>query len=390
MKTMNVAIIGTKFMGKAHSNAWLNAPRFFDMGIKPVLKVACGQNEAELKAFAERWGWEETETDWRKVMERDDVDIVDISVPTYLHRDIAVAAAKAGKHIFCEKPFALNLDEAREMYEAAEAAGIVHYVNHNYRRCPAVMLAKRLIDEGKIGRIFHWRGAYLQDWIVDPEFPLTWHLRAETAGTGPHGDLNSHSIDLARFLVGDIKSVAAMMTTFIKERPLPGAGAATFSAGSGESTEMGQVTVDDASFMVAEFENGALGTFEASRFAPGRKNYNYFEIYGSNGSIVFNLERMNELQLFLRDDPAYAQGFRTIIATEGGQHEYVANWWPPGHIIGYEHEFHHAVVDFMKAIETGGEIRPNFYDGVKEVEVLQAGVQSAQSGERVAIASLSS
>lgn len=390
MKTMNVAIIGTKFMGKAHSNAWLNAPRFFDMGIKPVLKVACGQNEAELKAFAERWGWEETETDWRKVMERDDIDIVDISVPTYLHRDIAVAAAKAGKHIFCEKPFALNLDEAREMYEAAEAAGIVHYVNHNYRRCPAVMLAKRLIDEGKIGRIFHWRGAYLQDWIVDPEFPLTWHLRAETAGTGPHGDLNSHSIDLARFLVGDIKSVAAMMTTFIKERPLPGAGAATFSAGSGESTEMGQVTVDDASFMVAEFENGALGTFEASRFAPGRKNYNYFEIYGSNGSIVFNLERMNELQLFLRDDPAYAQGFRTIIATEGGQHDYVANWWPPGHIIGYEHEFHHAVVDFMKAIETGGDIRPNFYDGVKEVEVLQAGVQSAQSGERVAIASLSS
>ncbi|MEZ4589844.1 MAG: Gfo/Idh/MocA family oxidoreductase [Chloroflexota bacterium] len=390
MKTMNVAIIGTKFMGKAHSNAWLNAPRFFDMGIKPVLKVACGQNEAELKAFAERWGWEETETDWRKVMERDDVDIVDISVPTYLHRDIAVAAAKAGKHIFCEKPFALNLDEAREMYEAADAAGVVHYVNHNYRRCPAVMLAKRLIDEGKIGRIFHWRGAYLQDWIVDPEFPLTWHLRAETAGTGPHGDLNSHSIDLARFLVGDIKSVSAMMTTFIKERPLPGAGAATFSAGSGESTEMGQVTVDDAAFMVAEFENGALGTFEASRFAPGRKNYNYFEIYGSNGSIVFNLERMNELQLFLRDDPAYAQGFRTIIATEGGQHEYVANWWPPGHIIGYEHEFHHAVVDFMKAIETGGEIRPNFYDGVKEVEVLQAGVQSAQSGQRVAIASLSS
>ena len=390
MKTMNVAIIGTKFMGKAHSNAWLNAPRFFDMGIKPVLKVACGQNEAELKAFAERWGWEETETDWRKVIERDDVDIVDISVPTYLHRDIAVAAAKAGKHIFCEKPFALTLAEAQDMYNAAKETGIVHYLNHNYRRCPAVMLAKRLIDEGKIGRIFHWRGTYLQDWIVDPEFPLTWHLRAETAGTGPHGDLNSHSIDLARFLVGDIKAVAAMMTTFIKERPLPGAGAATFSAGSGESTEMGQVTVDDASFMLAEFENGALGTFEASRFAPGRKNYNYFEIYGSNGSLVFNLERMNELQLFLRDDPAYAQGFRTIIATEGGQHAYVANWWPPGHIIGYEHEFHHAVVDFMKAIETGGEIRPNFYDGVKEVEVLQAGIQSAQSGQRVAIASLSS
>jgi len=388
VRTLNVAIIGTKFMGKAHSNAWLNAPRFFDMGIKPVLKVACGRDEADLNAFAANWGWEETETDWRRVLERDDVDIVDISVPTYLHHDIAIAAAEAGKHIFCEKPFAVTLEEAQEMLDAAEKAGIVHYLNHNYRRCPAVMLARRLIDEGTLGRIFHWRGAYLQDWIVDPNFPLTWHLRRETAGSGPHGDLNSHSIDLARFLVGDVKAVSAMMTTFIKERPLPGAGAATFSAGSGSSAEMGEVTVDDASFMIAEFENGALGSFEASRFAPGRKNYNYFEIYGSKGSIVFNLERMNELQLFLRDDPAYAQGFRTIIATEGGQHEYIANWWPPGHIIGYEHEFHHAVVDFMKALETGEPIAPNFFDGVKEMEVLQAGVESAATGRRVEIASL--
>lgn len=383
MKTLNVAIVGTKFMGKAHSNAWLNAPRFFDMDLKPVLKVACGRNEADLKAFADRWGWQETETDWRKVVERADVDIVDISVPTHMHREIAVAAAQAGKHIFCEKPFAITVADARAMYEAAEAAGVIHYVNHNYRRCPAVRLAKRLIDEGAIGRIFHWRGAYLQDWIVDPDFPLTWHLQKETAGSGPHGDLNSHSIDLARYLVGDIKAVSAMMTTFIKERPLPGAGAATFTAGSGGSAETGEVTVDDASFMLAEFENGALGSFEASRFAPGRKNYNYFEIYGSDGSIVFNLERMNELQLFRRDDPAYAQGFRTIIATEGGQHDYIANWWPPGHIIGYEHEFHHAVVDFMAAIETGAPIAPNFYDGLKEVEVLAAGSKSAETGKRV-------
>lgn len=380
---LNVAIIGTKFMGKAHSNAWLNAPRFFDMGIKPVLKVACGRNQEDLQDFAETWGWHETETDWRKVVEREDVDIVDISVPTHMHHAIAVAAAKAGKHIFCEKPFAITVEEAREMYEAAEAAGIVHYLNHNYRRCPAVRLAKSLIDEGKIGRIFHWRGAYLQDWIVDPDFPLTWHLRKETAGSGPHGDLNSHSIDLARYLVGDIKFVSAMMTTFIKERPLPGEGAATFSAGESAASELGEVTVDDASFMLAEFENGALGSFEASRFAPGRKNYNYFEIYGSEGSIVFNLERMNELQLFQRGDPANAQGFRTIIATEGGEHDYIANWWPPGHIIGYEHEFHHAVVDFMKAIEDGTSIAPNFYDGVKEVEVLAAGQKSAVSGQRV-------
>ncbi len=385
MKTMNVAIIGTKFMGKAHSNAWLNAPRFFDMEIKPVLKVACGRNEADLKEFAERWGWEETETDWQKVIERDDVDIIDISVPTYLHHEIAVAAARAGKHIFLEKPFAMTLEEAQEMYEEAEKAGIVHYLNHNYRRAPAIRLAKRLIEEGSVGDIFHWRGTYLQDWIVDPEFPLTWHLRQETAGYGPHGDLNSHSVDLARYLIGDITSVMAMMKTFIEERSLPGEGAATFTAGSGAAEEKGKVTVDDASFMLAEFENGALGSFEASRFAPGRKNYNYFEIYGSKGSILFNLERMNELQLFLRDDPAYAQGFRTIMVTEGGEHEYIANWWPPGHIIGYEHEFHHAVVDFMDAIANNAGIEPNFYDGLKEIEVLSAGAESAETGVRVAL-----
>ena len=384
-KELNVAIIGTKFMGKAHSNAWLNAPHFFDMETKPVLKVACGRNEADLKAFAERWGWQEVETDWRKVAARDDIDIVDISVPTSLHHDVAIAAAKAGKHIFCEKPFALTVAEAREMLEAAEAAGVVHYLNHNYRRVPAIRLAKRLIDEGRIGRIFHWRGTYLQDWIVDPNFPLTWHLRKETAGAGPHADLNSHSVDLARYLVGEIKSVSAMMTTFIKERPLPGAGAATFTSGEGGSSEMGEVTVDDAAFMIAEFENGALGAFETSRFAPGRKNYNYFEIYGSKGSIIFNLERMNELQVFFRDDPAYVQGFRTIMVTEGGEHDYIANWWPPGHIIGYEHEFHHAVVDFMNAIATGSSIAPNFYDGLKEMEVLAAGMESAATGQKIEV-----
>lgn len=383
MKTLNVAIIGTKFMGKAHSNAWLNSPRFFDMGIKPIMKIACGQNEAELKDFAETWGWEETETDWKKVIGNDDIDIVDISVPTYLHHEMAVAAAKAGKHIFCEKPFALTTVEAKEMYEEAEKAGIVHYLNHNYRRAPAVRLAKKLIEEDFVGRIFHWRGAYLQDWIVDPEFPLTWHLQKDRAGAGPHYDLNSHSVDLARYLIGEISSVSALTTTFIKERPLPGADAATFSAGSGEATEMGEVTVDDASFMLAEFENGAIGSFEASRFAPGRKNFNYFEIYGSKGSIVFNLERMNELQLFQRDDPAFAQGFRTILATEAGQHDYIANWWPPGHMIGYEHEFHHGVVDFMEAIEKGTKIEPNFYDGLREIEILEAGLQSSAKGQKV-------
>ena len=300
-KELNVALIGQKFMGKAHSQAWTSAPRFFDLPIQPKLKVACGQDEAALKEFADRWGWEEISTDWKAVVNRDDIDIVDISTPPYLHFEMALEAAKAGKHIFCEKPFTLTSEQAKELCDAVKNNGKVHYVNHNYRRCPAVMLAKQLIDEGKIGTIYHWRGAYLQSWIMDPNFPLTWHLKKETAGAGPHGDLNSHSIDLAHFLVGGIKSVTAMVTTFIKERPLPGAGAATFSSGSGASSEKGPVTVDDAAFMLAEFENGALGSFEASRFATGRKNYNTFEIYGSEGALAFNLERMNELQVFSRN-----------------------------------------------------------------------------------------
>ncbi len=385
MKTMNVALIGTKFMGKAHSNAWANAPRFFDMGIRPVLAVAVGTDMAGAQRLAGTWGWAEASTDWREVVSRPDIDIVDISTPTYLHHEMAVAAADAGKHVFLEKPFALSTQQAQEMLAAVERAGVVHYVNHNYRRAPAVCLARRLIDDGFIGRIFHWRSAYLQDWIVDPDFPLTWHLRAETAGYGAHGDLGSHSVDLARYLVGDITAVTGLMANFITERPLPGAGAATFSAGSGEATGMGAVSVDDASFFVAEFANGALGSFEVSRFAPGRKNYNTFEVYGSEGSLVFNLERMNELQVFSRNDLAYAQGFRTVLATEGGQHDYIANWWPPGHMIGYEHEFHHAVVDFMHAIETGGEIRPNFRDGLVEMQVLDAAARSARTGQKVTL-----
>lgn len=382
MKTKNVAIIGSKFMGKAHSNAWANAPRFFDMNIKPVMKVACARSVESARALADKWGWEDIETDWRKVVERDDVDIVDISVPTHLHYPIAIAAAKAGKHIFCEKPFAMNTIEAQEMLDEAQKAGVVHYLNHNYRRCPAVMLAKNLIDEGALGRIFHWRGAYLQDWIVDPNFPLTWHLQKDYAGGGVFFDLGTHSIDLSRFLIGEVKSVMAMLTNFITERPLPGAGAATFTAGEGAANEMGTVTVDDAAFMIAELEGGILGSYEVSRFSPGRKNYNYFEIYGSKGSLVFNLERMNELQLFVRDDPDYAQGFKTILVTEG-VHPYVSAWWPPGHTIGYEHEFHHAVVDFMNAIDTGTMIEPNFRDGLIEMQVIEAGLKSSESGQKV-------
>jgi predicted dehydrogenase len=384
MKKMNVAIIGCQFMGKAHSSGWGRTSRFFDTAIEPVLKVACDIRPEQVREFAARWGWESTETDWRAVVERKDVDIVDICVPTFLHHEIAIAAAQAGKHIFCEKPIAVNCEAARKMLQAARQAGIVHYVNHNYRRCPAVALARQFIDEGKLGRIFHWRGAYLQSWIIDPAFPLTWHLKKETAGAGPHFDLNSHSVDLARFLVGEISSVTAMISQFIQERPLEvGEQGGTFGAIS-TGVAKGKVTVEDAAFMLTEFENGALGSFESSRFATGRKNYNYFEIYGSQASLAFNLERMNELQFYSAEDAPQAQGFRTILATES-IHPYVGHWWPPGHIIGYEHTFVHAMADFLNAIAAGGAVRPNFEDGVKTMEILEAALMSAASGFRMTI-----
>ncbi|MCK5469897.1 MAG: Gfo/Idh/MocA family oxidoreductase [Cyclobacteriaceae bacterium] len=382
MKKLNIGMIGFGFMGKAHSNAWKNAPIFFDLPYEPIMKVVCGRHKEPLQDFANKWGWEQIETDWSIVLERDDIDIIDICVPTHLHHEIAIAASKAGKHIFCEKPHALNFEQSKEMYEAVIVSGVKHYLNHNYRKCPAVMLAKQFIDEGKIGRIFQWRGAYLQDWIIDPNFPLTWHLRKETAGAGPQNDLNSHSVDLARYLVGEIKSVMGLTTTFIKERPLAeGVEEKAFSATS-TSKKMGKVTVDDAASMLVEFENGAIGSFEASRFANGRKNYNSFEIYGDNGSLIFNLERMNEIQFFSKEDPSYAQGFRTILVTEA-EHPYIKNWWPPGHIIGYEHEFIHSVVEFINSFAENKLAEPNFYDGMKVMQVLEAGLESSRTGKKI-------
>ncbi|MGK0398825.1 MAG: putative dehydrogenase [Gammaproteobacteria bacterium] len=383
MRKMNVGIIGYQFMGKAHSNAWIKAPLFFDLKIKPELKVACGRNKEAVTAFAEKWGWQEVETDWKKVVENPDIDIIDISLPQHLHYEVAMAAAKNGKHIFCEKPLAHSRKQAEEMLKAAEDNGVLHYLNHNYRRIPAVKLAKQLIEEGKIGRVFHWRGAYQQDWIIGPDFPLTWQLKKETAHAGPHWDLNSHSVDLAHYLVGDIKTVSCLTTNFITERPLPTQGETAFSSGTA-NTEMGKVTVEDTALMMVEFENGAVGSFEATRFATGRKNANTFEIYGSKGSLAFNLEQMNELQFFSNDDPENEQGFRTIMATEGS-HPYMANWWPPGHIIGYEHGFVHAVADFMETLDKNGSIEPNFKDGVNILKVLEAGLESAQSGKKVDI-----
>jgi predicted dehydrogenase len=303
------------------------------------------------------------------VVAREDIDLVDVSTPGNLHAPISIEAAKHGKIVLCEKPLANNLAEARAMVEAVEQHGVKHGVFFNYRKAPAVAYAKQLIDAGVIGQVYHFRATYLQDWIVDPNFPLVWRLQKPIAGSGVHGDLNAHIIDLAHMLVGEISEVCGMMHTFIKQRPLQAE--SDDRLGGTASTEMGEVTVDDAAMFLARFKNGALGTFEATRFALGRKNYNRFEINGSKGSLVFNLERMNELELYLETDPAGTRGFRTILVTES-VHPYVGAWWPPGHIIGYEHTFTHLVRDALEAISKGEQPSPSFHDGLRCQAVLEA------------------
>ena len=386
-KILNVAMIGGGFMGKAHSNAWTKVNTFFDAPYKVNLKVIVG-NHTPLEAFAERWGYDEVSYDWREVVKRPDIDIVDIGTPTCMHMEMAIEAAKNGKQIVCEKPCAMDYAQCKAMVEAVEKAGVVHYLNHNYRRVPAVALAKKLIDDGRLGRIYHWRGAYLQDWIMDEDAPLTWHLRADRAGAGVLYDLGSHAVDLARYLIGEPTAVTARFETFIKERPLPGAGAATFSKGEKTAdAKMGTVTVDDAAFMLIDFENGALGAIETTRFAGGRKNYNDFEIYGSKGSLKFNFERMNELEFSDLTLPLEEQGFRRILVTEG-VHPYLTAWWPCGHIIGYEHTFVNAFYDFLCAIAEGKAVTPNLNDGAMILRVLEAAKKSNAEGRRVAISEI--
>jgi len=377
MTEVNVALIGHLFMGKAHSNAYRQVRRFFPGKLIPRMKVICGRApREELEATARQYGWEEAEPDWRKVIERQDIDVVDISTPGYLHHPMAIAAAQAGKHILCEKPLANNLAQAKEMLRAAEKAGIKHYVNFCYRRCPAIALARKIIEDGRLGQIYHYHGAYLQDWIMDPEFPLVWRLEKKWAGSGALGDIGAHAADLALFLNDEIAEVAGQLTTFIKERPLAGAGAGAW--GAKRSKGKGKVTVDDDANFLARFRNGSIGVFESSRFAGGRRNYNTFQIYGSKGSLAFNLERMNELEFFDRTEPSDDQGYKTILATES-THPYVGAWWPPGHIIGYEHTFVHAIHDFLKCLEEDIMPTPNFRDAVKTQAVLDAVERSAKS-----------
>lgn len=294
LKEIRIGMIGYKFMGKAHSNAYRAIPMFFPQVAKPIMQVICGRDSAGVEQARQQFGWTYRETDWRKLLLRDDIDVVDINAPSDVHKEIAIAAAAAGKHMFCEKPLALNYSDSVDMLKAAEQAGVKHMVGFNYRFAPAVQLAKKLITEGRIGKIYHFRGFFLQDWIVDPDFPLVWRLQKEIAGSGSLGDLGAHVIDMARFLVGEFQEVIGMSETFVKERPIASS-MTGLSAKGAASSERGPVTVNDATLCMARFANGALGSIEATRFAPGHRCTNSFEINGSKGSIKFDFERMNEL-----------------------------------------------------------------------------------------------
>ena len=388
-RNVNVGLVGYSFMGKAHSHAYKDMSFFFpDAAGIPVMKVLCGRNKENVINSANEFGWEGYETDWKRLVAREDIDLVDISTPGDSHAEIAIAAAEAGKHVFCEKPLANNLAEARAMAAAVNKAGVKSMVAYNYRRVPAVALAKRLIEEGRIGQVYHWRAVYLQDWIMDPDFPLVWRLQKEKAGSGPHGDLNAHIIDLARYLVGEITEVTSMQETFIKERPIVDEIDSALGASSGSSIRKGPVTVDDTTLALARFDNGAVGSFEATRFAGGRRNGNRFEINGSMGSIAFNLEKMNELQYYNRADEDHVQGFREIIVTEG-IHPYMDRWWPPGHTIGWEHTFIHEVYDLMQAIKgADNNLHPDFDEGVRDQAVLEAMSLSAENGSWVKVSDL--
>jgi predicted dehydrogenase len=378
MAEIGVGLVGYKFMGRTHSNAYRQVARFFDVDPVPRMRALCGRDEAAVRETAAKLGWEGYETDYRALVVRDDIGLVDVATPGDSHRDVVLAAVAAGKHVLCEKPLANSLDEAREMLAAAKRAGVVNMVNFNYRRVPAVQLAKQLIADGRLGEIRHWRAVYLQDWINDPNFPLVWRLQRDKAGSGALGDIAAHIVDLAHFLLGPITEVVGTLDTFIRRRPLESAstGGAGLSAAAGQ--EMGEVTVDDATTFLARFAGGATGTFEATRLAPGRRNHNAFEVNGSNGTIVWDLERLNELQVYFADDPAGVQGFRTINVTDA-VHPYAAAWWPAGHILGYEHTFVHAVKDLLDGIKRNESPAPTFEDGFRCQAVLDAVERSAAS-----------
>jgi predicted dehydrogenase len=370
--TLSVGMVGYAFMGAAHSQAWRTAPRFFDLPLRLRMAAVAGRDAGRVAAAAEQLGWESTETSWEALVARDDIDLVDVCTPGNTHAEIAIAALEAGKHVLCEKPLANTVEEAEAMAVAADRAaehGVRAMVGFTYRRVPAIALAKQLVADGRIGTIHHVRAQYLQDWIVDPEAPLSWRLEKESAGSGALGDIGAHIVDLTQFITGDTLSrVSGRLRTFVDERPLPAEHAGlSGTAGSGR----GRVTVDDAATFLAEFRGGALGVFEATRFANGRKNAIRIEVNGSRGSLAFDFEDMNLLHFYDGTEDAGTAGFRRILVTEP-QHPYVAAWWPPGHLIGYEHGFTHQVVDLVTDVAAGRNPAPSFRDGLQVQRVLAA------------------
>ncbi len=370
-KPLRIGLIGYGFMGRAHSNAYAKVGHFFDSDYECVLQAVCARDEANLKTFAGRWGYKSIETDWRKLVARDDIDLIDIAVPNNLHAEIAIAAAKAGKMILCEKPLALNGREAEKMVAAVQKAKVPNMVWYNYRRCPAVVLAKQLIDEGRLGKIFHYRAKFLQDWTINPDLPQggtgLWRLDVKAAGSGVTGDLLAHCIDTSLWLNGNIDSVSAMTETFIKERKHNLTG------------KVQKVGIDDACAFLARFSNGSLATFESTRYARGHKALYTFEINGEHASIFWDLHDLHRLQYFDHRDEGRVRGWRNLHVSDGDQ-PYLKNWWVPGLQIGYEHSFVHQVADFLDGLQSGKPARPDFKDGLATDYVVDAVLDSARSG----------
>lgn len=359
-RTLNIAMIGHGFMGRAHSNAFRQVGYFFDLPYELKLKVICGRNSEAVQSFASKWGWEEAQTDWQSAVMRKDIDIVDIGAPNHLHAPLAIAAAEAGKIVFCEKPLAMNSVEAKRMADAARK--VPNLVWFNYRRVPAVALAKRLVEEGLIGKPYHYRATYLQSWGPDPKRIGIWRFRKADAGSGAMGDLLSHTLDLALLLNGPITELSGMLQTFIPNRE-----------------------VDDAALLLARFANGSVGTFEATRFATGCRNRNSFEIHGLQGAIRFNLEDLNRLEVFNGSDAIEVQGAHNVLVT-GPEHPYVSHFWPPGHIVGWEHTFIATLADFLELLEKGEQFHANFDDALEVQRLMDAVESSAKTKSWVSIA----
>ena len=369
--TLGVGQVGYAFMGAAHSHAWRTAPRFFDLPMRPELRALVGRDPDRVAQAAHRLGWESSETDWTRLLSRSDIDLVDVCTPGDTHAEIAIAALDAGKHVLCEKPLANTVAEAQAMADAADRAaarGVLAMVGFTYRRVPAIVLAQQLVGEGRIGDIRHVRAQYLQDWISDPLAPMTWRLQREKAGSGALGDIGAHIVDLTQFITGqDVLRVNGLLETFVRERP------------RGPGQPNGIVTVDDAAAFLARFSGGAVGVFEATRYATGRKNAIRLEINGSNGSLAFDFEDMNVLQFFDGEESPQTAGFRRVLVTEP-EHPYAGHWWPPGHGLGYEHGFVHQVADLVTAIGQGQQPLPSFADGLQVQRVLAAVERSSELG----------